>query len=336
MFDRFMTPIIAIGLGFLVWLYLRRDQDDFEKEVPVDVVVATPQAQDYELDAVANPRVPVRFTGPPSRLREVKDLLQNDQLRVHRVVTVPEDRLDAAVYELTLRVDSNDIPVPPGVRAAVARIQDRVPVTLRRIVEKSLPVQLRTTARDRVDFEKTVVEPASVTVRGPKEILDQLPAIETALLEIAEPSGDVAETRALPPVAVELVNRQGSKPLRVIPARVQARVTLKPLQKVHELSEVPVHFLTPNNFPFKPQLPNDHLATLTLKVRGPATSEKPVVLAFVDLTNRKFVAGLQPDEAVQIKLPPGYTLAQDPPRISSFKLLPLDAPAKPNEPPFAP
>ena len=107
------------------------------------------------------------------------------------------------------------------------------------------------------------------------------------------------------------------------------RFTLKPRQKVHELVDVPVTFLCPANFPYRPLFNSDREARISLKVQGPASEERPTVVAYVDLTTRKFGAGLHAEEPIRVQLPPGFQLAQEAPRLAAFKLVSLDAGGKP-------
>ncbi len=77
MFDRYIiTPIIAIGLAFLVWVYLRsRDQDMETAPVALEIIVDPQQAGRYVFEALPKDQVQVKFFGLPSRLRFVKDML---------------------------------------------------------------------------------------------------------------------------------------------------------------------------------------------------------------------------------------------------------------------
>jgi hypothetical protein len=334
MFDRFVTPIIALGLGFLVWLYIRgRDQETLEREVPVEIVVAAEQASAFEIDRTgAVGVVPVEFTGPPSRIKEVKNQLQQGAVRLQRTITVPDDQLQEPSYRPTVRLDANELSLPPGVHASVAPSKGELRLVVRRIVEKQLPVKPTHNAGERV--ESIQVEPATVLVRGPKEVLDKMAFVETRLWEL--PPGlvgqEVSQITPMPANTLRLVDHYSNQALKITPPTVQARVTLRPLQKTFELTDVPVGFLCPPNFPFRAQFKTERAAAITLKVTGPATAAKPAVKAYVDLTARAFSAGLQPDEPIKLAdLPPGYQLAQDPKLLrADIVLTPLDVPMKPS------
>ena len=75
MFDRYViTPIIALGLAFLVWVYLRsRDQEVQSYPIPVEISLDAQQTDRYSFESKPQGQtVRVKFYGLPSRLREVK------------------------------------------------------------------------------------------------------------------------------------------------------------------------------------------------------------------------------------------------------------------------
>src|ERR1700676_4512202 len=94
MFDRLISFLVALSLASLVWLYARsRDLETLDNvAIPVQIVLAPGQAEHYELEITGPSQIPVSFTGPPSRLRELRRLLQEGGLRVDVTLTVPEER----------------------------------------------------------------------------------------------------------------------------------------------------------------------------------------------------------------------------------------------------
>src|SRR5262245_35401459 len=329
MSDRILTPVIALGLAFLVWMYTRsRNQEILDRyEVPVELEVAAGQADWYELEIKDRPLVPVSFSGPPSRIRELRGLLQQGRIRIQRTLTVPDDRLEEARFTDVLRFEAAEVPSLPGVEAMIVENQNRVGITLRRIVEKRLPVRLNHTAGDRV--EQVIVAHAHVLVKGPKEMLDRQEFIETQLYTVPVNAG-ATEPRVMDAAELIKVSREiGGRTVRVEPEQVAVRYTLKPRQKLHELTDVPIHFLCPPQFGFRPQFRSEREGRIALKVLGPATDERPAVYAYVDLTTRKFGPGLHPEEPLRVQLPAGYKLAQEPPRLASFQLVPIETAGKP-------
>jgi hypothetical protein len=323
MSDRIITPVIAVGLALLVWLYMRsRNQEVLDNyPVPVELQVASTQAEHYDLVVNGPGHIPVSFTGPYSRIRELRGLLQRGAVRIQRTVSVPEERLADARYIDVIRLDAAEVPVLPGVQAVIAENQNRIPILLRRLIEKRLPVRLSLTAEDRV--ERAVVEPNVVLVRGPKEVLEREDYVATELYPV--PPQPATEPLVMEkPDRIRLVQELEGTPIRVTPPLVSVRLTLKPRQRIHELTDVPVHFLCPANFPYRPQFTSERAGKVTLRVLGPAIEERPTVAAYLDLTARKFGSGLHAEEPVRVQLPAGFELAQEPPRVASFQLVPLE------------
>lgn len=336
MFDRVFTPLIALGLGFLVWLYIRsRDEAVYEPEIPVQVHLASTHQDLFVLERSELPPVPITFTGPPSRIREVRTLFREGSLRIVQTLTIPDERLQDPTprLELTVPLDSSTLRLPPGVNAAIPSFKNRVSVVLKRLAEKQLPVRLNHTAGERL--QQAEFEPSHVLVRGPKEVLDKATVVLTELF-VPPASDDMTRpVRVLGPQRIALANKLGEEPVSVTPSVVTFRVTLKGPQRIHELENVPVHFLTPANFPFKVQFVNERSGVINLKLRGPNTEERPQVYPYVNLAARKFGPGLNADEPIRVVLPTGYTLVEELPKIS-FQLVPIDADLKPVNPPFPP
>src|SRR3954467_10396433 len=117
MIDRLQSAFVAIGLALLIWLYARsRDQETLD-HVPVPVVVALDpgQASSYSLEIAGPAQVLASFSGSPSRIRELRTLLQRDQLKVELSYTVPADRLKENRLHEALLIESTNLHAPPGV-----------------------------------------------------------------------------------------------------------------------------------------------------------------------------------------------------------------------------
>lgn len=323
MFDRLQSTLVALSLAVLVWLYARsRDQELLDNvAIPVEIGLAPGQADQYDLEITGPCQIPVSFRGPPSRIRELRGLLQRGEVRVAVTVVVPEDRQAESRHLDTVRVDAADVHVPPGVTPAVVEGRNRIPVTLHRLVERRLPVRLDPAPEERVSG--VVLEPATVRVRGPQDLLDRLRAIPTQpyLVPPGHETGLGQEVVVAGPVP--LVRTIDGRPIKPVPAEVAVRLTLQAKQKLYELTDVPVQFLCPANFPLRPQFVNDRSNKVSLKFWGPASGEPPAVVVFVDLTGRNFEPGLYADEPLRLQLPKDAQLAQNPPRSAAFRLVPV-------------
>src|SRR5688572_3716390 len=111
MLDRVLSFLVALSLAFLVWLYARsRDQEILDNmPIPVDVALSPSQADLYVLEVNGPAQVPVSFSGPPARVRELRGMLQRGELRVEMRLSVPDDRLQESRYLDTVRVEATDV-----------------------------------------------------------------------------------------------------------------------------------------------------------------------------------------------------------------------------------
>src|SRR5437764_2591432 len=100
MIDRLLSATVALSMAFLVWLYMRsRDQEILDNvPVPVQVTLAPSQQEQYDLEITGPNQIPISFTGAPSRLHELRNLLQHGELRIEIPLTVPAERLEERRY----------------------------------------------------------------------------------------------------------------------------------------------------------------------------------------------------------------------------------------------
>ncbi len=317
MFDRMISVVVALSLALLVWLYARsRDQEVLDNvPVPVQVTLAPEQAEHYSLELTGPNHVMVSFTGSPLRVRELQSMLQHNELQIPIKFTVPAERLHESRYNDMILVESSDVHTPPGVTAVMVEGRNHLSLTLRRLVERRLPVRFESVNEEAVG--PLVIEPATVLVRGPQEVLDRARAIST------QPSEWPAQSPFPGALArVPLVQEMEGRTIEAVPNRVTVRLPAQP-RKVYELPEVPVHFLCPVDFPMRPKFFGERAGHVSLRVQGPARDEQPKIYAFVDLTGGRFPAGRY-HEPIQLQLPKDFELAQEPPRGVSFQLVPAD------------
>src|SRR5262249_27688067 len=171
--------LVAVSLALLVWIYARsRDQEVMDNvTLPVSVVLTPRQAEQYTLELPGTPQVTVSFTGPPGRIRELQGMLSRKELQVVKTITVPDERLAEGRYSDGCGIAPGTITAPLGGPVPPAEGRNRVAFTLHRLVERRLPVRfdhLREEAAGPI-----VLEPATVLVRGPREVLDRAQAIPT-------------------------------------------------------------------------------------------------------------------------------------------------------------
>src|SRR2546423_8970273 len=173
MIDRILSPLVALSLALLVWLYARSRDQEILDNTPIPVRITLPPGLDeqYHLELSGPAQVLASFSGPPLRVRELRGLLQRNELSVDVTLTIPEERIDESRYSDTVVVESSDIHAPPGVTPLVLDGRNRVPVTLHRVVERRLPVRFEHSGDE--PNVPVVIEPATVLVRGPQELLDK-------------------------------------------------------------------------------------------------------------------------------------------------------------------
>ncbi len=327
MLDRSISFLVALSMAFLVWLYLRsRDQEMIDNvPVPVQIVLAPGQSEHFDLEITGPSQVPVSFSGPPSRIREVRNLLRTGDLWVEAVLTVPEDRLKEGRYTDTVRIEAGDIHPPPGVTALVVQGRNRIPVICHRLVERRLPVRFELVGE--APLAKVTLEPENVLVNGPQDILDRAHTIPTQPYALPHPSKTLTNQGGGIAVEVPLVQEMGGRPVHATPNAVRARITFVPQQKLHELADVPIQFLCPSHFALRPLFCDEGAGKMTVRLLGPAVEDKPVVVAYVDLTGRKWQPG-QYEVPVQLQLPKDFQPAQTPLPLVAFQLVTVDADGK--------
>jgi hypothetical protein len=322
MYDRLMSSIVAVSLAFLVWLYARsRGTETLDgMPIPVRITLDADQANDYELEITGPSQVTVSFLGTPSRLRSLRTMLQQDNLRAEVVLRVPDDRQNDSRYVQEVRVDESNIQAPHGVTPLVVEGRNHVQVCLRRLIERRLAVHFSPVPEDFAG--QVTIEPPSVLVRGPKEILDRTRVISTLPFNL--PDIDAAlEEGSFTAGAVPLVRELEGREIQVTPTTVKVLLSLKPGQKLYELTDVPVEFLCPAGFDWRARFVGGESAgRISLRILGPALAEPPAVTAFVDLTTpgRRLGSGLYTDEPIRLQLPKDFELAQSPPRAATFRL----------------
>lgn len=323
MIDRFISALMAVCLAFLVWLYARGREQETLDNVPIAVqlALAPAQADRYDLEINGPSQVLVSFTGPPSCIRELRGELQRGEIHVELTLNVPEDRLNDSRFLDTVRVQPEDVHVPPGVTPVVVEGRNRIPVTIQRLIERRLPVHLE----DPPEEGAVRVEPATVLVRGPQEILERTRSIATQPSALSAPDAADLEKQAVTSRKLALVHELDGRPIRCTPAAVTVQLTVTPRQRVYELDDVPVRFLCPAGFALRPQFVDGHSGTISLKVRGPAGEGRPRVVAFVDLCGDTYEPRLYECEPVRLQMPKDFQLAEEPPRCGAFRLTPVPA-----------
>jgi hypothetical protein len=322
----FMEVLVALSLAFLVWLYARsRHQETLDQvPIPVQVSLAPAQANQYDLEINGSSRAPVSFTGPVSCMRDLREKLQRGAVRVSLTLTVPEERQNDSIYRDTVFVEAADVPVPAGVTASLVEVPFCIPVTVHKLVERRLPVRLDYAGDTHISQVK--LEPATVLVRGPKDVLDRARSIATHPCAAPPPSEAGPPGESLVRGDIALLHEVEGRPIQVTPETVVFRYRMQTRQKTYEIADVPVHFLCPPNFPWRPRFESPEAGRVHLRVTAPTGDEAPAVVAFVDLTHGEFTQGRN-REPLRLQLAREAQLAQETPPAVTFYLDPLNTTA---------
>jgi hypothetical protein len=322
MIDRVVSIVVAMSLALLVWLYARgRDQEILDNvPIPVQITLAESQADHYSLDVNGPSQAVVSFSGPPARIHELRGLIQRNELHIEVSLTVPEERVSEGRYSDAVHIEASDVQAPPGVTPIVVEGRNRIPFTLHRLVER--PLKVRFDSIQEAPAGTLVLEPATVLVRGPQEVLDHIHTIPTQPSELPRcPAGAAPTTAAVGRVA--LVQELEGRPIQTTPAKITVRVQPQVRQE-YELTDVPVQFLCPADFTLRPQFFDERSGRVTLRVKGPVREEPPKVYAYIDLTHGHYLTGAN-HEPLQIQYPKDFEPAEEEPQhVVTFDLQQAD------------
>jgi len=313
----FLEMLVALSLAFLVWLYTHsRAQDSIDRvQIPVQIQLASQQRDLFLLETGTAPNVTVSFSGPTSRIRELRHKLQRGLVQASVTMNLADDRLVETTFSDNLHIEPSHIEVPAGVLVELADDHSSIPVTLQKLSERQLPVKLESTGDVRVT--KVKMEPATVLVRGPKLILDHAQAIQTQPYALTTASAESAD--GLVRGQVNLITEMEGRAVITTPRAVTFRCNVQPRQKIYELTEVPVRFMCPPQFPWRPRFLSEKEGQVRLRILGPAGEEPPPVLAFIDLTGTQLFRGRNL-EPLRLQLPKDFTLVESMPPVVPFYL----------------
>jgi hypothetical protein len=309
--------LIACCLAFIVWMYLhsRAQQTMEHMQIPVVVQLAPSQRDHFLIETPTVPKATVSFSGPSSRMRELKKKLFRGQIQAIVQYTVLDDKQKESTFNDTANLEAAKINLPPGIMMEWNDANLSVPVTVHRIVERVLPVKLDFTGDVRIS--DVVIEPASVTVRGPKSVLDRTQALSTLPFVLSVPAGEepkASQARDNLDLASELDGRA----VQVTPSQVHLKCKVMPLKRIFEIADVPVRFAIPDQYPWLPRFAEKY-GKITIRIIGPAGDEVPRVRAYIDLAQEAFTRGHNVSP-VRIELPKDFELVERRTPMAAFYL----------------
>ena len=311
-----LEMLVALCLAFLIWLYAHsRAQDHFDISIPVTLQLSPSQQDRYEIDVQGPRRIMVSFVGSSAQIRELRRLMQRGQIKAVIPCSVPDEYLQDGRFSEKLLIEPGHIAVPPGV-SLVMEEGISLQVTFDRVVERQLPVRLD--HPDDVRVRPTKLVPAMVTVRGPQEILDQARFIPTRPYNFtADPAAPNEDS--VVQGQVDLVAKLAGRIVQTNPKHVSFTCLVQPKQKIYELTDVPVLFLCPPDFPWRPSFGTEP-DRVTLRILGPPGEDMPAVQVFLDLSKGNWVKGRHDNGRIQVQLPRDFQLEPKSKQTMAFYL----------------
>lgn len=227
MIDRVLSSLVALSLALLVWLYARsRDQEILDHvTLPVQISLAQADADHYSLEVNGPAQAVVSFSGPADRINELRGEVQRNELHIDVVLSIPEERRNQARYSDTVHVEADQVPAPPGVTPIVSEGRTHIPVTIRHLVTRELPVTF-----DPLQEEPpgpVMIEPLVVRVTAPQEVFDNHRSIPTVPSVLPSRPAD-APADAVAVGRIALVQELDGLPVRADPAKVTIKTPTQP------------------------------------------------------------------------------------------------------------
>jgi hypothetical protein len=315
--------LVALSLAFLVWLYAHSRAQDFidRVQVPVQIQLAASHRDQYLLETSTSPSVTVSFTGPSSRIRELRRKLQRGLVQASVTLNLADEHLAETTFSENVHIEASNLEVPAGVMIDLAEDRSGLPVTVHRLGERQLPVKFDFAGEVRVT--QLEMEPATVLVRGPKQVLDRVQAIHTQPFPLTVPASSDGIVRGQAVLVTELEGRG----ISATPRTVNFRCRVQPRKRIYELADVPVQFLCPPQFPWRTRFESESGGKVRLRLLGPAGDESPPVRAFLDLTGSQLFRGRNL-EPLRLQLPKDFTLVESMPAVIPFYLEEIDRPTQ--------
>jgi len=162
------------------------------------------------------------------------------------------------------------------------------------------------------------LEPATVLVRGPKEVLDRARFIATQPYMVTAP--DELATGNEQRGQASLLRELEGRPVQTTPASVTFAAGASAPEDVRIVRRAD-HVFMPAGLPLAAAVRLRETGRLSLRLVGPAAEDPPPVQAYVDLTQGTFGRGRNL-EPVRLQLPRDFQLTQEPPRRVAFVLEP--------------
>jgi len=289
-----VLKVLSIAIAFGLWFFVNAAERDSEatltvglllREIPPNVMLVSPRVDSVEL----------RVSGPRTLLSRIDPEKHAIELDLKGVRAGPT----------TFRIRPNALDLPRGV-TVVRMMPSEVTLEFARVKRKSVPVHLSLGAPPPGDLRivESAVRPEVVEIIGPTRDVDELSAVETEVLDLAEARAGVIER--------EIGLQLPSSDLSTTATSVKVQLRLAEPEATRTFKNVPVVVRnSPTPATVKPE-------KVTVAVRGPKSKIETLELGhgavYIDATDYK--PG-QLDVVPAVALPPDVTLVR---KIGAVKL----------------
>jgi hypothetical protein len=290
--------LLCFVLAFLAWQGIRRNIG-FEVSVS-NIVVDVDVPEGWAVWDKSVQKVNILFRGSREDIR----YLNNEQLRV--VIPMPEPERGR---EMIVRLKPRYLKNPTSANAKVIRFSpDEVVIKLDQESSKQLPVKaaVKGSLPDGLEIERMVSTPATVHVKGAKQVLDRMENIHTEPIELKNRQSSFKES-----VQIELP--QNSR-LTIDPAWVTVDFALEMRSSTALLEKIPVRILCA---PGERRMIDVQPQVISVSIRGQQQRLEQILTAdvFAYVNCMELAESTGYDMPVVVDLPSGVQLVKTEPAV---------------------
>ena len=330
-FSALRTMAWVVPLTLLIWIYAEREQLWTEDGVPfpVDVKSSDPNRV-VRLIKPAEKTIIADLTGPRARLDRLREQIRPQGDRIPIQIEISSNLTPGDDHQIsTATVLANH----PLFRDKGIQVDDCQPpqltVRVDELDERPVPVVVPESFRDRLEGSP-VFTPATVKVRGPKSLLDQLEQ-RGDLRVIANLDPNLPNQAALAtPGPHEIDDVAVTSPIRddqvtLATSRVSVALTVRQQDVEYVYPSMPVWILRPENFEYGVEF-DEFIANVVLigppdkinAIKQPTFAPKPK--AYFQVSTEDLPVGVRRSRRLEYDLVLDGVRVKDPNRMIEFEL----------------
>lgn len=239
-----VLKLISFFFALFLWYFVAgEDKVDMNVFIPVEIVNLP---RDMVISNQFKKQLEVTVSGQPSLIRGLSN----------QHITRSVDLSHAEPGKVVINNTPDSIPFPWGV--SVLRLQpSQITLLIDRLIEKELPIRPRATGSPPEGYDYSIVlEPAAITISGPKTVLDEEQYLTTNLFDIAGLKTTTLKQVSLnlTPVLTDLIGE----------TVVTAHINIKEEMSTREITNIPLELVHGGNQKY--QIPQ---ATVTVEAELP-------------------------------------------------------------------